>query len=386
MRGWTDPGSAGPKLRGFPAPATPAGEATEEGRIAVRNTAQAVDNSLRTGEEPDMARHDSTPAPRLEVILPLPTGVGFAADALGRSYPTRIAGRQVTLELPRFRWRDGQYVVAPPTLFAVRSDIQWDEYLHDPWAWGSVTAYRTGPRRKIRTAHVTHLLLTSTISAHARPGRVAEKTAALADANAGWWQTAKDWIEASTLQALDPPGGPPLALGDSGLAWAWDGSNGRRIVIPSVNNVTITRPAPMTGPSFEAVLRRCARREQVPAMHTLLRDARRALREDRPRLAVLDAATAAELAMNRLLELRLADSEPVVLGALRSNAKEMGRLHGLLGKLGVSMPNNLRSGLTDVRNRAIHGGAEPTIDEARTSLGLASKLVTSVSPHDRLLS
>ncbi|MGC4111767.1 MAG: hypothetical protein QM747_15385 [Nocardioides sp.] len=100
---------------------------------------------------------------------------------------------------------------------------------------------------------------------------------------------------------------------------------------------------------------------------------------------MLEASTAAELALRQLLDIRLAGLDVDIAEALSKGTREMGRLVDLLNEVGVGLPGRLKEGLLNVRNRAIHRGEEPTIDEAREVLRLAGVLVDRAVPRRHLL-
>lgn len=95
-------------------------------------------------------------------------------------------------------------------------------------------------------------------------------------------------------------------------------------------------------------------------MHAFLRDARVALWQGRHRAAVLEASTAAELALRELFDARVQGLNAPIADALQSNAREMGRLVQLLRKLEkVPLPPGIESELLHARNRASTAGRSP---------------------------
>lgn len=110
------------------------------------------------------------------------------------------------------------------------------------------------------------------------------------------------------------------------------------------------------------------------------------LRRDNHRAAALEAATASELALRRLLDIRLDGVEDGIAKAISSNCREMGRLVDLLDDLGVVLPSDVKTKVLHVRNRAIHRGEEPSRDQVVALLGVASDLVERASPIRTLLS
>ena len=131
---------------------------------------------------------------------------------------------------------------------------------------------------------------------------------------------------------------------------------------------------------------RAAEGDHVPATHEFLRNARAALWQGRHRAAVLDASTAAELALRELFDSHVQDLDVSIEEALQSNAREMGRLVQLLRKLeSVPLPPQIERDLLHVRNRAIHRGDEPLASEASSAVAIAATLVNRVSPAAMLM-
>jgi hypothetical protein len=121
-------------------------------------------------------------------------------------------------------------------------------------------------------------------------------------------------------------------------------------------------------------------------MHLLLRNARHARWEGQTRQTVLDAATAAELALTELLDDRLSDAPADVVEIVRRGTQGLLRLRNALVNLGENrLPNSMQRGLIEVRNSAIHRGEEPSDAEAGTALTLATDLVELVAPRRGLL-
>ncbi len=123
-----------------------------------------------------------------------------------------------------------------------------------------------------------------------------------------------------------------------------------------------------------------------PVTHLFPSSTRQALHEQRARVAVLDAATAAEIALSTLLDQELHASPAAVSRLVRKQNRELGRLIEVLRALEVELLDNLKPDLAQIRNHAIHGAVEPTVEQARVAYGLAKELVERVTPTSTLLS
>ena len=196
----------------------------------------------------------------------------------------------------------------------------------------------------------------------------------------------KDWLEILTPHMLDdfePAVNKTLA--SNTRAWLWNGKRGRSIPVNQSITIYASSSPAISRMVFEQACSRAGAGAPVPAMHAFLRDARVVLVQGRHRAAVLEASTAAELALRELFDVRLQSLDSAIADALESNAREMGRLVQLLRKLGnVPLPQNIETELLHVRNRAIHRGEEPDASEARASVSVAAMLVDQVSSRSGL--
>jgi hypothetical protein len=122
-----------------------------------------------------------------------------------------------------------------------------------------------------------------------------------------------------------------------------------------------------------------------PTERLLLRDALLAFDQRQLRRSVLDAATAAELALTRMLDDRLRGMPRKDADKVRRQAQGLARLGQNLHRLGVEPPSQLQDILGNIRNKAIHAGGEPTLQQARDAILLARTLVDQAQPFRRIL-
>jgi hypothetical protein len=91
---------------------------------------------------------------------------------------------------------------------------------------------------------------------------------------------------------------------------------------------------------------------------TLLRDARALQNADQLRRAVIDAATAAELAATKRIDDLLAKETDPHRRQTLSEAKTLGGKARALRDVGDELPENFKTDLVDKRNDAVHEGRE----------------------------
>lgn len=126
------------------------------------------------------------------------------------------------------------------------------------------------------------------------------------------------------------------------------------------------------------------RQTRPPEEHLLLRDSRTAAARDDYRKAVIDATTAAEVALAQAIRTRLdrAPDTDAVERVMRTASGSAG-LYDLAVALGVEVGvrrGRLIDQLAAARNSAVHRGVEPTLSEMRNALTTASAIVSTVSP------
>lgn len=249
------------------------------------------------------AMSDSEPGV-IETIVEFPSAIPVTGGARG-PYETKIAGRRVSLILPSFRWRPrlDRYVALPPELNAVRSDVDWADYLHTPWPWGGVSYWRGRVPRRIIRADVHHAVVKSVLPRRASRAKADEIANEIAAGSYSWWVLMKDWIEVATPHLLSGS----AVLDDAALvrntrAWVWDGTRGRSVPIAQSMTAYGSSEPGLSRRVLQQICDRAGEEANVPAMHEFLRNARVALRQARSRAAVLDASTAAELALREMFD------------------------------------------------------------------------------------
>ena len=112
-----------------------------------------------------------------------------------------------------------------------------------------------------------------------------------------------------------------------------------------------------------------------PEAHLFLRDARRDLGAKRYRRSVLDAATAAEIALTTLRDDVLTDSDPKVGEYVQEKAQQIGRLVEFLSKQGRKLPDRIHQEIAQPRNKVIHEGREPDEETATKALEKAEEVL-----------
>jgi hypothetical protein len=125
-----------------------------------------------------------------------------------------------------------------------------------------------------------------------------------------------------------------------------------------------------------------------PAEWLFIRDARSLLNTGHNRRAVIDAATAAELAMTTLIDqyLATANTDEIVRTALVKRYSALEGRATLLRRLRSGLlSDQLQRDLIEPRNRATHSGHSLTNEQAQTAVDMAVDIVEEAHPLASLL-
>jgi hypothetical protein len=125
-----------------------------------------------------------------------------------------------------------------------------------------------------------------------------------------------------------------------------------------------------------------------PAEWLFIRDARSLLNGGQTRRAVIDAATAAELAITRLIDNHLAagNTDEIVKSALMKSYSALGGRAKLLRRLRPKLlSDQLDRDLVEPRNRAAHGADSLSDEQAHKAVAMATDIVEEAHPLANLL-
>lgn len=152
-----------------------------------------------------------------------------------------------------------------------------------------------------------------------------------------------------------------------------------------ISGVAFSRPG-MSKAQFESAVGHASRGDRVPAEFRFLVAAQVALVEDDRRQAVIDAATATEVALASAISERLTQQgvDESFIDNVVTNAGGVANLFKLYKNLAPQPPTislqRLQNEVALVRNRAVHSGQVPSLEEAQKLLNHAKLLVTEVRP------
>lgn len=301
-------------------------------------------------------------------------GVMVLPECLGQEFSTKIAGRALTISLPRFVGSAIGRIVPPRFSITVALD---DKY------WGTTTLSRGG---EPVIAHVVAVRFALSVL-----GSEDEAAEQVVSESRSWWSCVSAWLDVSgEIDVATPPIRQDLAVGAHPRVWGFGGDEpSRAINLPTVMEVSASLQGQDNAVGRE-LLQRCltaAGRGDLPPLEwQFIRDARSNLRAGDTRRAVIDAATAAELAMQIDVDRLLATSADNVRKALTVKYQTVTGLADLWKRLGgTPVPERLQQVLAEPRNAAAHKGVAPSGPDARAAVELATKVVEGVTPLANLM-
>jgi hypothetical protein len=183
-----------------------------------------------------------------------------------------------------------------------------------------------------------------------------------------WSQVLMQWLEMYA-------GGPATYMGHGPTVDTGDNRTGE-LVSREYRRGDIYEPQPVTQWDWGSAIARANEGEEPPPAVALMAAARTALLTGLFRAAVVDAATAAEIALSAALWERLStDASPEIARALLDATRTFGARIDLATKVGIDVPPKIRDELLPARNRAVHAGTTPTALSAHRAVDAAGALV-----------
>ncbi len=189
-----------------------------------------------------------------------------------------------------------------------------------------------------------------------------------------WHHVFRSWIEILTLQDLDHER-PRWTAHIEGAGIATFRPTGERLGHGGIVRLDSEWPTPATRALVGHAIEAAGRSEQPPLAHLLLRDARAAWYRDQPRRALIDAATATEVALTAVADrggIPRGEKPRMLGGLLRALEKS--------GALSQARADNLRALVVNPRNKAVHEGARPSSWDAAEACKAAQQEVWAAHP------
>lgn len=307
-------------------------------------------------------------------VLPaqFPTGVFVTADVLGNRTAVEFGGTPAVVHVPRCGAEVHGELVAPDVPAGDQLLRQSGSHAHGaPFfeSWGQVTH---------SDASVPLGAVVETVALEI-PSLRAEQTADVRREAEVWINRLVRWIEVLSRQAVRlgfrTSGTHPVVGND----WIDITSEPATRVRGTINVQCCAISGGLTLADWSRACDHASRATDPPLAQLILADARDALLKGDERRAVIDAATAVEIAVSDALRSALgATMPPELMEAVMRRTWQIGARVDLARAAGLSISSDLESGLLKERNEVVHRGASPT--DARRSFTLADDVVQSLAP------
>lgn len=295
----------------------------------------------------------------VELIYRCDVPLAVAMDSLGRSVASQIDEVPVEIVLPnvkRERSEDRPALIAP-SFAVIDRDRNWGQY----FGW-DIDPSTKSPWGHFHAWHTTDFSVGSPavrrfgIRFSADRDDLHSEAEAVMSRVAGWWAELKTWVE--VVASVNVTTEHESSVVGSELAWttADDGKSVVRLH-PQQRIVGVASNKPGVSYSLLARAAELTCAVPVPLEWQLMREARHRLWQDQWRACVLDAGTAAELALTRLIDSLLGGTPAPAREALLETHRTLGGRATLYPRLGGSLPTSFHNDVVRPRNAATHEGA-----------------------------
>lgn len=299
---------------------------------------------------------------RYSCIAHFPWGLPMTVGDLGLVKKVRIGTRTVIMAFPVL---NGDGTLSAPLSCGRQLPLRLAEKFDG--RWGSLEADRC----YVAAASASILLHPEEVVAGSAEFLV------LREAFFGWCRTVQEWAAAWS--------GEPLRDFDSSRDVALHIPLGDTVLIasPPRGRTVIGGTVPLHRDQVIAAFDHASRGQRLPTEHRMLLAARDAELGGDLRKAVIDAATAAEVALSLYVRdhLRAKGVQSALRDEWMSGVNGLTQLYRLCKKLGGTPgigQDPLSKGLAAARNRAVHGGNNPTRDEVAVAIRQAKTIVRAL--------
>lgn len=311
-----------------------------------------------------------------DVLLPV------AVECLGRTFETQIGGVDAQLLMPSLDrpTLEDSPVLGPPHFEVLVGDVDWTTFFDDGLdvttksPWGSMHSWNVRDPT-IGSPDVQRLGV-----------RFAAEVMGLEDAYERvvehlepWWESLREWIEVLTAADVTTQNlGRTFA---PETAWTRPVDGGPRRTI-RLHGGTYFVPADKERIPFAGLARAASLAGVVePDLEwRLIREARQRRWQGQYRASVLDAGSAVELALTKLIVGQLGNVAAPAQSALLDKYRTLGGRGELFRRLGGELPEGFGPGLVQPRNAATHEGARLSLQQAEEAEHVATTIVERSTP------
>jgi hypothetical protein len=329
-------------------------------------------------------------------------GMLMGLDCLGREFTSRTANYDFIIGLPQLDTVQ-QRVLPPQWTYAPRDedyesdeDEIFDESERDPDFWGYTGSplelgLYLGTNADV-VAYIFRCRFYTSLTA-ATDDEFDAASAEFMHELEDWRMHFTSWVGIVTSQDFVGLGGYAGASTSTWSIFTWtSNADGQRARSDARRAATLHRSQMQRSPvelhDFQACVTATGNQGAPPVEWLFIRDACSLLNGGQNRRAVIDAATAAELAMTTLIDKHLAtaNTDETVRTALMQRYRALDGRAALLRRLRSEVLSaQLQRDLIDPRNRATHGGHSLTDEQAQTAVDMAIEIVEEAYPLADLL-
>lgn len=305
----------------------------------------------------------------------------LAEDCVGAKIPFKFNSHQYAICLPNFDFEklDG-FGHPQPTSRDTRIGLNWLE-TQQIEGEDYARAYSYNPEtKKILKFSCNRLIIRSKLPVTAVQARQARKELP------AWKQLFSDWLEASEYTNLED-GGVKVEQADNIRAYylpVAKPKKSRRIKSKdqSGNSITVSMYDGFTVSSLDRALKLASTGQTPPGYYQQIVSALKYFHKEEHRQCVLDAATAFEMALIQMLDVRLSHLGREEKKLIEDKYRQIVGLSDGLRKLGCDVPTSadIRQKLAEPRNSAIHKGKVVSKVEAQEALYFAKDFIYSKFP------
>jgi hypothetical protein len=318
-------------------------------------------------------------------------GASLTRDVV--EFPIQLCGTRGLVSLPELRpGAFGRPRLVTPPLIRRGATVGWGDGRGPSTRWGWSLADRWDQAQQV----FVRMLAMRFPQPDARLESATEVADALFESIGEWSRRLEDWLDVSLNEDRADTASHPLVSKTTErmhqvvdrleLKYVDEARTVSKLLayLPPYS-IDFLPQTPLVTETWSRILDHANAGREPPNERILLRDSRVQLAENHNRRAVLDAATAAELALTLMLDEILSGLPRSVGELIRRGARQLGPLAETLQRLGTRLPASFRQDLVEVRNQVIHAGYEPSTDMARRTVQLAHDLVEQARPLDRVL-
>lgn len=294
------------------------------------------------------------------LVIPLCEGVHCSTDTLTLRHTTTIGGIKCHAVLPG-PW-PGWVMGAGPLNYPYS-----EQHLQEP-RWPEVDWGYINDTHSVTIRAIGLTLVDTVISSR-------DELVTFDRAIAQWKHLLRDWLAVITE-------GPTDFLEHAQGETLWEAPDHNDVVLyASYHAGEAHEPHRSSRWQWSHALEHASSGDKPPLSRLLLTTAMRAAVTGEGRLALIDAATAAEVALTNGITARLsAQYPPDEVRARIDRTHMLGRRMELAESLGVTLPARMRDDLLKPRNSVVHSGTDVTHSSARAAIAVAWELIDEYDP------